>query len=137
MEYLLPEPDLVAALYGVRVSQAVLKGGDQIRLGEQVLHVRRALEDRVVLDAGTPMADDTAGAIIHPVGDLQRSLGVLLPAGERPAAVPRPAAPPTPEPAELAKANRILRSLSELAQALIAAQPEEVPRRVMDAVVED
>src|SRR5207244_1387575 len=41
-----------------------------------------------------------------------------------------------PEPTELAKANRILRSLSELAQALIAAQPEEVPRRVMDAVFE-
>src|SRR2546427_4054720 len=137
MEYLLPEPDLVAYLNGVRVSQAVLKGGDQIRLGEQVLHVRRALENRVVLDAGKPMADDTAGAIIQPVGDLQRSLGVLLPGAERPLAVPRPAAPPTPEPAELAKVNRILRSLSELAQALIAAQPEEGPRPVMDAVVED
>jgi adenylate cyclase len=119
-------------LNGVRVSQAVLKGGDQIRLGEQVLHVRRALEHRVVLDAGRPMADDTAGAIIHRVGDLQQSLGVVLPGGERPA-------PPTrqpSEPAELAKANRILRSLSELAQALIAAQPEDVPRRVMDAVFE-
>ncbi len=123
-------------LNGVRVSQALLKGGDQIRLGEQVLHVRRALEHQVILDAGKPMADDTAGAIIQPVGDLQRSLGVLLPGAEPPAAVLPPAAPPTPEPAELAKANRILRSLSELAQALIAAQPEEVPRRVMDAVFE-
>ena len=105
-------------LNGVRVAdETVLTAGDQIRLGEQVLRVRRSLEERVFLDAGKPMADDADGAVIRSVADLQQSLSVTL-------------------PAELAKANRILRSLSELAQALIAALPEEVPRRVMDAVFE-
>jgi adenylate cyclase len=66
---------------------------------------------------------------------------------EKPATAPRPR-PQVPGPgrtpaaevaevgAELGKINHILRSLSELAKALISAQPEEVPGRVMDAVFE-
>src|SRR2546430_16067111 len=43
-------------LNGVRVSQALPQGGDQIRLGGQVLQVRRALANRVARDPGRPTA---------------------------------------------------------------------------------
>ena len=59
---------------------------------------------------------------------------------------PQPRRRPIPSPGrtgetapvetELGKINRVLRSLSELAKALISAQPEEVPARVMGAVFE-
>ncbi len=79
---------------------------------------------------------EEAGTVIRSVGELSKYLE------EKPKTEPRPRAPiatgrpPEADQDELGKTNRILRSLSELARALIQALPEEVPGRVMDAVFE-
>lgn len=114
---------------GVPVIEALLNEGDQILLGKFVIHFRRSIEDKVVLDERKPMLEEE-GTVIRSVGDLQR----YLESGSSPAM----AAPATAAPAfsDLEKANHILRSLTELSKALISAQPEDVPRRVMDAVFE-
>ena len=123
---------------GVPVLEALLNDGDQILLGKFLVHFRRTLEERVVLDEEKPMLDE-AGTVIRSVGDLQKYFTVEKDAKEASA---KPASPFAPkeeggqERDELGKTNRILRSLSGLAQALISAQPEEVPARVMDAVFE-
>jgi adenylate cyclase len=126
---------------GVRVLEAILNDGDQILLGKFVLYFRKTLDEQVVLDEEKPMLEE-AGTVIRSVGELSK-----LFLDEKPATAPRPrpqvagpgratAAEVAEVGAELGKINHILRSLSELAKALISAQPEEVPGRVMDAVFE-
>jgi adenylate cyclase len=119
---------------GVRVLEAILNDGDQILLGKFLLSFRKTLEEQVILDEEKPMLEE-AGTVIRSVGELSKYLE------EKPKTEPRPRAPiatgkPEADQDELGKTNRILRSLSELARALIQALPEEVPGRVMDAVFE-
>jgi adenylate cyclase len=115
---------------GVPILEAILKDGDQLSLGKFCLTFRRTLEGEVVLDSQRPMLEEE-GTVIKSVGDLQKYL-------ESHPSSPAVAAPATPVPgqAEIEKANHILRSLSELAKALITARPEEVPERVMKALFE-
>lgn len=120
---------------GVRVLEAILNDGDQILLGKFLLSFRKTLEEQVVLDEEKPMLEE-GGTVIRSVGELSKYLE------EKPKTEPRqrtaivPGKLPEADQDELGKSNRILRSLSELARALIQAQPEEVPGRVMDAVFE-
>ncbi|MFQ5792836.1 MAG: FHA domain-containing protein, partial [Acidobacteriota bacterium] len=130
---------------GVPVLEAILNDGDQVLLGKFLLRFRRRLEEKVVLDEDKPMLEE-AGTVIRSVGDLEKYLDKAEPdrkvAPEQPAAGPVMAPEEIPEAGkiteaeEIEKTNRILRSLSELAKALITAQPEEVPERVMEAVFE-
>jgi adenylate cyclase len=122
---------------GVRVLEVILNDGDQILLGKFQLSFRKTLEEQVVLDEEKPMLEE-AGTVIRSVGDLSKYFEEKPPTGPKqrpPVAAPGRAAPPVVE-TELGKINRVLRSLSELAKALISAQPEEVPARVMAAVFE-
>ena len=122
---------------GVRVLDAILNEGDQILLGKFLLQFRKTLDEQVVLDEEKPMLEEV-GTVIRSVGELSK---LWLEEGQSDkttthakAAVPGGL---DRESGELiSKTNRILRSLSELAKALISAQPEEVPARVMDAVFE-
>ena len=115
---------------GVRVPEALLADGDQILLGKFLMFFRKTLEEKVVLDEEKPMLEE-AGTIIRSVGELSK----FFLDEKKPDTAPR-AIPEAEEADELSKINRVLRSLSELAKALISAQPEEVPARVMDAVFE-
>jgi adenylate cyclase len=121
---------------GVRVLDAMLNDGDQILLGKFLLWFRRTLDEQVVLDEEKPMLEE-AGTVIRSVGELSKYfLEEKPPTGPQLRKdVPAPGKVSEAEK-ELGKTNRILRSLSELAKALISAQPEEVPGRVMDAVFE-
>ncbi|MGH9321986.1 MAG: adenylate/guanylate cyclase domain-containing protein [Vicinamibacteria bacterium] len=125
---------------GVRVLEVILNDGDQILLGKFLLRFRKTLEEQVVLDEEKPMLEE-AGTVIRSVGELSKYFledkQVTEPQKRRELTAARgrvPEAPPVET--ELAKINRVLRSLSELAKGLISAQPEEVPGRVMDAVFE-
>ena len=122
---------------GVLVLEAFLNEGDEISLGKFYLRFQRKLEEKVVLDEDKPMLEEEAGTVIRSVGDLQKYLEadkLEVPTSE----AERVAVAPT-EAAEIEKTNHILRSLSELAKALITAQPdqpEDVSELVMDAVFE-
>jgi adenylate cyclase len=119
---------------GARVPEALLSDGDQILLGKFELYFRKTLDEKVVLDEEKPMLEE-AGTIIRSVGELSKFFLDDKPPEDK--TKPRAVAPARKgEADELGKINRVLRSLSELAKALISAQPEEVPRRVMDAVFE-
>ena len=119
---------------GVRVPEAALKDGDEILLGKFRVHFRKTLEEKVVLDEEKPLLEE-AGTVIRSVGELSKFFLEEKP--NKDPTKPREIKPESDEPGdELAKINHVLRSLSELAQALISAQPEDVPRRVMDAVFE-
>ena len=119
---------------GVRVPEALLADGDQILLGKFLICFRKTLDEKVVLDEEKPMLEE-AGTIIKSVGELSKFFLNEKPPEDK--TKPRARALPEAEAAdELGKINRVLRSLSELAKALISAQPEEVPGRVMDAVFE-
>jgi adenylate cyclase len=85
------------------------------------------LDEKVVLDAGQPLV--RGGAIIRGVEQLPGYLPLDRPVSD-------PALVTDRTPADVEKANRILRSLSELARALLTAQPADVPPRVMDALFE-
>ena len=116
---------------GVRVPEALLADGDQILLGKFLVSFRKTLDEKVVLDEEKPMLKE-AGTIIRSVGELSKFfLDEKPPKDETKSRALSPK-----DEDELAKINRVLRSLSELANALISAQPEEVPARVMDAVFE-
>jgi adenylate cyclase len=120
---------------GVRVLEAILNDGDQILLGKFLMQFRRTLDEKVVLDEEKPMLEE-AGTVIRSVGELSKYF-----LEDKPKTEPKQreaAALPTGKEAEkeLGKTNRILRSLSELARALITAQPEDVPGSVMNAVFE-
>ena len=119
---------------GVPVLKALLDDGDQILLGKFLVSVRRILEERVVLDDEKLMLD-AEGTVIRSVGDLKKYLTLETELKET---FERPEIPfdSKEDRNELGKTNRILRSLSGLAQALISAQPEDVPARVMDTVFE-
>ena len=122
---------------GVLVRDAFLNDGDQLALGKFNLRFRRKLEEKVVLDEEKPMLEEEAGTVIRSVGDLEKFLDLEKQKAESTGG-PQPAGSPG-EAANLEKTNRILRSLSELAKALITLQPdqpEEVSDRVMDAVFE-
>ena len=116
---------------GVRVPEALLADGDEILLGKFVVYFRKTLDEKVVLDEEKPMLEE-AGTIIRSVGELSK----FFLDEKSPEDKTNPRAVASTEDDELAKINRVLRSLSELAKALISAQPEEVPTRVMDAVFE-
>ena len=119
---------------GVRVPEAGLNDGDEILLGKFLVHFRKTLEEKVVLDEEKPLLEE-AGTVIRSIGELSKFFLEDKPSKDP--TKPREIRPEVDEPGdELAKINRVLRSLSELAKALISAQPEEVPRRVMDAVFE-
>jgi adenylate cyclase len=122
---------------GVLVLEAFLNDGDEISLGKFPLRFQRKLDEKVVLDEEKPMLEEEAGTVIRSVGELQKYLETEKPRTE-PSDSRRPsAADRTPDPQEIEKSNRILRSLSELGRTLITAQPdqpEEVSERVMDAV---
>ena len=124
---------------GVRVLEVILNDGDQILLGKFQLQFRKTLEEQVVLDEEKPMLEE-AGTIIRSVGELSKYFLEEKQPTEtkqrRPVSAPGKAPEPPLVETELAKINRVLRSLSELAKALISAQPEEVPARVMGAVFE-
>ena len=122
---------------GVAVLEAILNDGDQVALGKFILQFRRTLDEKVVLDEEKPLLEE-AGTVIRSVGELQKYLGVEAPKSEGATRLPTTASRTVPdlEAADIEKTNRILRSLSELAKALITAQPEEVEGRVMDAVFE-
>ncbi len=124
---------------GVRVLEVILNDGDQILLGKFQLQFRKTLEEQVVLDEEKPMLEE-AGTVIRSVGELSKYFLEEKQPTEtkqrRPVPVPGKAPGPPVVETELAKINRVLRSLSELAKALISAQPEEVPARVMGAVFE-
>jgi adenylate cyclase len=107
---------------GASVRVALLKHGDVLRLGRLPLQVRRALHDSIVLGVDQPSAVG-GDAIIRRVDDMQRSLE-------------RHASDTAGELGEVTRANRILRSLSELGRALITAEPDDVPHRVMNAIFE-
>jgi adenylate cyclase len=123
---------------GVLVLEAFLNDGDEVSLGKFSLRFQRKLEEKVVLDEEKPMLEEEAGTVIKSVGDLQKYLEAEKPRTET-SDVARPTSIAPAKPDEIEKTNRILRSLSELAKALITAQPdqpEEVSERVMDAVFE-
>ena len=122
---------------GVAVLEAILNDGDQVALGKFILEFRRTLDAKVVLDEQKPLLEEV-GTVIRSVGELQKYLGVEAPKSEGATRLPTTASRTVPdlEAADIEKTNRILRSLSELAKALITAQPEEVEGRVMDAVFE-
>ncbi len=122
---------------GVPVLEAILNDGDQVLLGKFVLQFRRTLDGKVVLDEEKPLLEE-AGTVIRSVGEIEKYLADKAPNTGTQTRLPTTASGTIPpvEPAEIQKANRILRSLSELAHALITAQPEEVEGRVMDAVFE-
>jgi adenylate cyclase len=123
---------------GVLVLEAFLNDGDEVSLGKFSLRFQRKLEEKVVLDEEKPMLEEEAGTVIKSVGDLQKYLEAEKPRTET-SDVARPTTIAPAKPDEIEKTNRILRSLSELAKALITAQPdqpEEVSERVMDAVFE-
>ena len=122
---------------GVRVLDAILNDGDQILLGKFLVQFRKTLDEQVVLDEEKPMLEE-AGTVIRSVGELSK---LLLEEGkpDKPTTRAKAVVPGGPDDGSgelISKTNRILRSLSELAKALISAQPEEVPARVMDAVFE-
>jgi len=124
---------------GVRVLEIILNDGDQILLGKFQLQFRKTLEEKVVLDEEKPMLEE-AGTVIKSVGELSKYFLEEKPPTDlkpkRLLSTPGKTVEPPPFETELGKINRVLRSLSELAKALISAQPEEVPSRVMDAVFE-
>jgi adenylate cyclase len=122
---------------GVAVLEAILNDGDQVALGKFILQFRRTLDEKVVLDEEKPLLEE-AGTVIRSVGELQKYLAAEPPKTGGHARPPTTASRTVPdfEAAEIEKTNHILRSLSELAKALITAQPEEVEGRVMDAVFE-
>jgi adenylate cyclase len=124
---------------GVRVLEVILNDGDEILLGKFQLRFRKTLEEQVVLDEEKPMLEE-AGTVIRSVGELSKYFLEEKPPTEprqkRPTAIGARVAEAPPVETELGKINRVLRSLSELAKALISAQPEEVPARVMAAVFE-
>lgn len=118
---------------GVRVPEALLSDGDKILLGKFLVHFRKTLDEKVVLDEEKPMLEE-AGTVIKSVGELSKFFLDETPPEDK--TKPRTAPQEIEKPDDLGKVNRILRSLSELAKGLISAQPEEVPKRVMDAVFE-
>ena len=122
---------------GVPVPEAILKDGDQVALGKFVLRFRRTLDEKVVLDEQKPLLEE-AGTVIRSVGELEKYLGVEPPLAQGHTRTPTTTSRTVPdfEAADIKRSNHILRSLSELAKALITAQPEEVEGRVMDAVFE-
>ena len=113
----------------VLVKEATLKDGARITLGKFQITFSEALESRVVLDDERPLSEE-AGTIIRSVGELSRLL-------EEPAVPKEPTAEKT-VPADIQdieKSNRILKVLTKVAEALIAAGPvEEVLQQVMDIV---
>jgi adenylate cyclase len=124
---------------GVLVLEAFLNEGDEISLGKFYLRFQRKLEEKVILDEEKPMLEEEAGTVIRSVGDLQKYLEAEkseVPTSE----AERISVDATPgAAADIEKTNHILRSLSELAKALITAQPdqpEDVSELVMDAVFE-
>ena len=123
---------------GTAVVEAILNDGDQVALGKFLLQFRRTLEEKVVLDEEKPLLEE-AGTVIRPVGELEKYFGMEQPPpGAHSGITPTTASRSIPnfESADIEKSNRILRSLSELAKALMTAQPEEVEGRIMDAVFE-
>ena len=123
---------------GVLVLEAFLNDGDEVSLGKFMLRFQRKLEEKVILDEQKPMLEEEAGTVIRSVGDLQKYLEAEKPRTTS-SDLKRPLTLDRVQPDEIEKTNRILRSLSELAKALITAQPdqpEEVSERVMDAVFE-
>jgi adenylate cyclase len=121
---------------GVLVLEAFLNVGDEISLGKFPLRFQRKLDEKVILDEEKPMLEEEAGTVIRSVGDIQKYLEAEAPRTETSDAR-QPSVTEAPDPHEIEKTNRILRSLSELAKTLITAQPdqpEEVSERVMDAV---
>lgn len=122
---------------GVLVLEAFLNEGDEVSLGKFPLRFQRQLDEKVVLDERKPMLEEEAGTVIRSVGDIQKYLEANEPKTET-SDLERSLTPAPPR-TDIEKTNRILRSLSELAKALITAQPdqpEEVSERVMDAVFE-
>jgi adenylate cyclase len=118
---------------GTAVVEAILNDGDQVALGKFLLQFRRTLAEKVVLDEQKPLLEE-AGTVIRSVGELEKYLGVA--GGQTGSATTASRSRPNLESVDIEKSNRILRSLSELAKALITAQPEEVEGRIMDAVFE-
>ncbi len=124
---------------GVPVLEAFLNDGDQIMLGKFLLRFQRTLEEVVELDEEKPMPEEEAGTVIRSVGDLQKYLdSEKLRSEGTDRAQPSPVSVKADAP-EIENTYRILRSLSELAKTLITTQPDkpdEVSKRVMDAVFE-
>jgi adenylate cyclase len=118
---------------GTAIVEAILNDGDQVALGKFPLQFRRTLAEKVVLDEQKPLLEE-AGTVIRSVGELEKYLGVAQ--GQTGSATTASRTRPNLESVDIEKSNRILRSLSELAKALITAQPEEVEGRIMDAVFE-
>jgi adenylate cyclase len=111
---------------GVPVVEAPLKDGDRILLGKFQLTFTKTLDTKVVLDEAKPLSEE-AGTIIRSVGELSR----LLSASEA------PVARKAPDVSEIEKSNRILKTLTRVAETLIAVRPvEEVLQQVMDIVFE-
>jgi len=114
---------------GVLVKEATLKDGARITLGKFLITFSEALESRVVLDEERPLSEEE-GTIIRSVGELSRLL-------QEPAAPKEPTAEEK-VPADIEdieKSNRILKVLTKVAEALIAAGPvERVLQQVMDIV---
>ena len=110
---------------GVAVLEAILNDGDQVALGKFILQFRRTLDEKVVLDEQKPLLEE-AGTVIRSVGELQKYLGVEPPKSKGETHLPTTASRTVPdlEAVDIEKTNHILRSLSELAKALITAQPE-------------
>lgn len=122
---------------GTAVVEAILNDGDQVALGKFLLQFRRTLEEKVVLDEQKPLLEE-AGTVIRSVGELEKYFGVepSAPMAKPGTATTTARTVPKLASEEIEKSNHILRSLSELAKALITAQPEEVEGRIMDAVFE-
>jgi adenylate cyclase len=113
---------------GVLVKEATLKDGARITLGKFQITFNEALESRVVLDEEKPLSEE-AGTIIRSVGELSRLLE------ESPVKEPTAEESVPAEIHDIEKSNRILKVLTKVAEALIAAGPvEEVLQQVMDIV---
>jgi len=111
---------------GVRVLEVILNDGDQILLGKFQLQFRKTLEEQVVLDEEKPMLEE-AGTVIRSVGELSKYFLEEKQPTETKQRRPVPVTGKAPGPPVVE---------TELAKALISAQPEEVPARVMGAVFE-
>ncbi len=56
---------------GVRVPEAGLNDGDEILLGKFLVHFRKTLEEKVVLDEEKPLLEE-AGTVIRSIGELSK-----------------------------------------------------------------
>jgi adenylate cyclase len=96
---------------GVSVAETVLADGDHILLGEFPLIFRRRFDHEIVVEADRSPIDDRS--VMRRVDGAATGLA-----------------------GDVAKTNRILRSLSDLARTLLGTQPADVEPRVLDALFE-